>query len=86
VFEELTPSKERAIRAYTIFSILFFMVAIGTGFIIAADRGHGVGPWDTDTTYSCYAPGGPQYIPGKPISEQPCPGPQSAGLIARAEK
>ena len=86
LFEELTPSKERAIRAYAIFSVLFFVFAIGTGFVIAADRGHGIGPWDTDTVVSCYTPGGPYYVPGKPRSEQPCPSTTSAGLIARRPK
>jgi len=83
MFEELTPSKERAIKAYALFSVLFFMVAIGIGFVLAADRGYGTGPWDSDTVHSCYAPGGPQYVPDKPRSEQPCPSPTSAGLIAR---
>jgi hypothetical protein len=86
VFEELTPSKERAIRAYAIFSVLFFIVAIGTGFILAHDRGFGTGPWNTDTTYSCYARGGPQYLPDVPISKQPCPSTKDAGLIARAPR
>ncbi|WP_205698817.1 hypothetical protein [Conexibacter sp. SYSU D00693] len=83
MFEELSPDREKAIKVYTALSVLFFVVIIGAGFVLAADRGYGAGPWDTDTVHSCYTPGGPHYVPDKPVSEQPCPSPTSAGLVAR---
>ncbi len=76
----------RATRAYLIFSVLFFIVAIGTGFVLAADRGYGAGPWNSSRVWSCNTPGGPYYLPDIPKSEQPCPSPTSAGLVSRLPK
>lgn len=83
MFEEISPDREKAIKAYVAMSIMFFVVIIGAGFVIGADRGYGIGPWDTDTVHSCYTPGGPYYVPDKPRSEQPCPSETSAGLVGR---
>lgn len=85
MFEDLSPDKEKAIRAYVAFSLLFFLIAVGTGFVLAADRGYGTGPWDSDTVHSCYTPGGPYYVEDRPRSEQPCPSYQSSGVIGRKE-
>lgn len=86
MFDTLSPEKERAIRAYIIFSVLFFIVAVGTGFVMAADRGYGSFPWNSDTRVSCYTPGGPYYSSQRPRSEQPCPDTTSSGVIARRKK
>jgi hypothetical protein len=75
-----TLAKTRATRAFLIFSALFFIVAVGTGFVIAADRGYGAGPWDSHSVWSCYTPGGPYYLHGVSPAEQPCPGPTSTAL------
>jgi len=81
-----SPEKMRASRAYLIFSALFFIVAIGTGFVMAADRGYGAGPWNSHRVWSCHTPGGPYYLPDVPREQQPCPGPTSTGLMARIKK
>jgi hypothetical protein len=83
---EITRDKQKAIRAYVVFSVLFFVVAVGTGFVIAADRGYGAGPWDSHTVVSCYSPGGPYYSSQYPRTQQKCPDTRSSGLIARREK
>jgi hypothetical protein len=83
---ETTPQKQMAIRAYVVFSVLFFIVAVGTGFVLAADRGYGAWPSNSHTVVSCYAPGGPYYSSQYPRSEQKCPSTTSSGLIARREK
>ncbi|MEA2171081.1 MAG: hypothetical protein QOF76_4381 [Solirubrobacteraceae bacterium] len=86
MFEELRPEKEKAIRAYIIFSILFFIVAVGTGFVLAADRGYGAFPWNSDTTVSCNTPGGPYYSSQRPRSEQHCPSPVNANFVPNGGK
>lgn len=86
MFEELSPEKERAIRAYIIFSVLFFVVAIGTGFVMAADRGYGAFPWNSDTTVSCNTPGGPYYSSQRPRSEQHCPSDITANVVAKGDR
>lgn len=69
-----SPMKMQATRAFVVFSILFFAVAIGTGFVIAAAKGYGAGPWDSHTVWSCYGPNGrPVYLEDVPRSRQPCP-------------
>jgi hypothetical protein len=76
-----SPMKLRATRAYVAFSILFFAVAIGTGFVLAAVKGYGAGPWDSHTVWSCYGPEGhPVYLTGVPRSRQPCPNPWDTDL------
>jgi hypothetical protein len=80
---EMSPDKLKAIRAYLIFSLLFFVVAIGSGFVIAASKGYGAGPWNSHRVWSCFTPGGPYYLPDRPKSEQPCPSPYSNGLKGR---
>lgn len=79
MFEE-TVAKTRATMAFLIFSALFFVVAIGTGFVIAAHVGYGAGPWNSHSVWSCNTPGGPYYLHNVPISEQPCPSPYSTAL------
>jgi len=80
---DISPDKYRATQVYLAFSLLFFVVAIGSGFVIAANKGYGAGPWNSSRVWSCYGPGGPWYLPDRPKSEQPCPSPYSTGLKAR---
>jgi hypothetical protein len=80
---ERAASKLRATRAYLAFSAWFFVVAIGSGFVIAAHKGYGAGPWNSHRVWSCFTPGGPYYLADRPRSQQPCPSPYSAGLIGR---
>ena len=75
-----SPMKMQATRAFVVFSILFFVVSIGMGLVIAADKGYGTGPWDTRTVWSCHTPGGPYYVDDLPVSEQPCPSPYSPSV------
>lgn len=82
MFEHLSPEKEKAIRAYIIFSVLFFVVAVGTGFVLAADRGYGAFPWNSHTVVSCYTPGGPYYSSQYPRSQQHCPNERTANVVA----
>lgn len=78
--------KMRATRVYLTFSLLFFAVAIGTGFVMAADRGYGAGPWNSHTVWSCGARGGPYYLRDRPRSQQPCPSPYEIDGKARGLK
>jgi hypothetical protein len=80
---DTSPDKTRATRAYLIFSVLFFVFAIGTGFVMAAQHGYGAGPWDSHTVWSCNTPGGPYYLSDLPISQQPCPSPYDEGLSGK---
>ncbi len=75
-----SASKVRACRAYLAFSALFFILAVGTGFVMAGERGYGAGPWNSHSVWSCNTPGGPYYLHNVPRSEQPCPSPYSTGL------
>jgi hypothetical protein len=77
-----TPMKLRATRAYVAFSILFFVVTVSIGFVIAANKGYGAGPWDSHTVWSCYAPGGPYYLSDRPRSQQPCPSPYDTAIAS----
>jgi hypothetical protein len=86
VFETLSREKEKAIRAYVIFSVLFFIAAVGIGFVISAERGYGSFPWNSATRVSCYTPGGPYYSSQRPRSEQHCPDTTSSGVIARRKE
>lgn len=78
-----SPQKLRATRAYLVFTVLFFTFGIGNGFYLAHKHGHGAFWWDSEISHSCHSPGGPYYLPDKPISEQPCPAHNSTGLIRR---
>jgi hypothetical protein len=73
-------SKLIATRAYVVFSILFFVVTVSIGFVLAAQKGYGAGPWNSHTVWSCYTPGGPYYLKDRPRSLQPCPSPYSTAL------
>ena len=76
-----SPMKMRATRAYVAMSILFFIFTVGTGFVLAAHKGYGAGPWDSHTVWSCYGPKGhPVYLKGVPRSKQPCPNPWDTAL------
>jgi hypothetical protein len=75
-----SPNKLKATRAYIAMSILFFVFTVGIGFVIAANKGYGAGPWDSHTVWSCYTPGGPYYLKDRPISRQPCPSPYSTAI------
>jgi len=75
-----TPNKLRATRAFIAMSILFFVFTVGTGFVIAANKGYGAGPWDSHTVWSCYTPGGPYYLKDRPRSLQPCPSPYDSAI------
>jgi hypothetical protein len=76
-----SPMKMQATKAFVIMSILFAVFTIGTGFVIAADKGYGAGPWDSHTVWSCYGPGGhAYYLKGVPRAKQPCPNPWDTSL------
>jgi len=76
-----SPMKMRATRAYVIMSIVFAVFTVGTGFVIAANKGYGAGPWDSHTIWSCYGPQGHAvYLKGVPKSKQPCPNPWDTDL------
>ena len=75
-----SPMKMQATRAFVTFSILFFVVTVSIGFVIAADKGYGAGPWDSHLVWSCYTPGGPYYLSDLPRSKQPCPSPYDTAI------
>lgn len=76
-----SPEKHRAAKAFTAFTIFFFVVSIGIGQLLSQRIGHGSGPWNSHLTWNCYAQGGPYYLKDKPIAEQPCPSPLATSTI-----
>jgi hypothetical protein len=75
-----SPQKLRAARAYYAFSILFFVVFIAAGYVLAAQNGRGSGFGDGYTVQSCHTPGGPYYVKHLPKEVQQCPNPTSSQL------
>jgi len=70
---ETSPEKLRAARAFIVFSIVFFVGAIATGYVLAAMNGRGSGFGDGYTVQSCHTPGGPYYVKRLPKELQSCP-------------
>lgn len=81
--ERVSVERQRALRAWAVFSVLFVTGGIATGVVLSDQKGYGTGPWNGRGVPSCFTPGGPYYQPGTPRAQQPCPSTTSTPLRGR---